>query len=287
MPATLITGVGGFTGRHLAAALAASGQEVAGVSRRDVDLLDREATARLVMRIRPEAVVHLAGIAFVAHGDADAMYRTNVVGTRNLLEALASLDRPPRVVLLASSAAVYGNANVEPITEDVPPAPANDYAVSKLAMEHMARLWMPRLPITIARPFNYTGVGQLADFLLPKIGDHFRRRAPVIELGNLDVARDFSDVRVVVKRYSALLGVRAACETFNVASGRAYTLQEVLDLMRDLTGHSPEVRVNPAFVRASEVRRLVGSSARLDAAIGVVPPIPLAETLAWMLANPA
>lgn len=287
MGVALVTGVEGFTGRYLADELAAAGHEVKGLARADVDLLDTRALGAAVAAAKPDFVVHLAAISFVAHGDANEIYRTNIVGTRNLLEALAAQKPVPRAVLLASSANIYGNATVEPITEDVPPAPANDYAVSKLAMEHMARLWMGKLPITIVRPFNYTGAGQSRDFLLPKIVDHFRRKAPVLELGNLDVARDFSDVRTVVKRYVRLLEAGRAGETYNVASGRGTTMQEVLATMRDLAGHSPEIRVNPAFVRANEVRRLVGSSAKLDAAIGAVPPIELCDTLAWMLASPA
>lgn len=287
MAATLVTGVDGFTGRYVAAALASVGRRVAGLSHRDVDLLDRVATARAVRAAAPEAVVHLAAIAFVAHGDADAMYRTNVVGTRNLLEGLARLDRKPRAVLLASSANVYGNTDLQPITEDAPLAPASDYGVSKVAMEYLARTWMDRLPITIVRPFNYTGAGQSRDFLVPKVVDHFRRRAEVIELGNLDVARDFSDVRTVAKRYVALLDANVAGETFNVASGRAYSLQEVLVMMRGISGHDIAVRVNPALVREGEVRRLEGSTAKLDAAIGPEPGFTLETTLRWMLESPA
>jgi nucleoside-diphosphate-sugar epimerase len=238
---------------------------------------------KLIAQVRPDHVVHLAGIAFVAHGDADAIYRTNVVGTRNLLEALSQSTHKPRSVLLASSANVYGNATVEPIVESTVAAPANDYAVSKLAMEYMAKLWADRLPITIVRPFNYTGVGQSLNFLLPKIVDHFKRRAPVLELGNLDVVRDFSDVRSVVTSYQRLLEANTAGETFNVCSGVGHSLQEILQIMRDITGHYPEIRVNPAFVRSNEVHRLIGSRAKLEAVIGPVPAIPLHDTLKWML----
>ena len=134
-----------------------------------VNLCDRAELGRAVAEIKPDVVAHLAAISFVAHGDVEAIYRTNVVGTRNLLEALAGLEKRPSAVLLASSANIYGNAAVEVIDESVQPSPANDYAVSKLAMEYMARLWMDRLPIIMTRPFNYSGVGQAPQFLLPKI----------------------------------------------------------------------------------------------------------------------
>ena len=215
----LITGLRGFTGYYMARELAAAGYHVHGtVLPGDetgpdiftVDLSDRAALAAVIEQVRPDVVVHLAAIAFVAHNDAEQMYRVNVVGTRNLLEALAHGAHKPSKVLLASSANIYGNAAVPVIDEFVPAAPANDYAVSKLAMEYMARLWMDKLPIVIARPFNYTGVGQHENFLLPKIVSHFRKGARRIELGNLAIARDFSDVRTVAKSYRRLLAA-AAC----------------------------------------------------------------------------
>jgi nucleoside-diphosphate-sugar epimerase len=232
--------------------------------------------------VRPDVVVHLAAIAFVAHNDADQMYRVNVVGTRNLLEALAAGSHKPSSVLLASSANIYGNADVPVIDENVPPNPANDYAVSKLAMEYMARLWMDKLPITIARPFNYTGVGQAENFLLPKIVSHFRKEARRIELGNLAIARDFSDVRMVAKSYRRLLAAAPSGEAFNVCSGQPHSLESLIDIMSDIAGYRIEVHVNPAFVRANEVLTLTGSNAKLAGVIGKIEPTPLPETLRWM-----
>jgi nucleoside-diphosphate-sugar epimerase len=290
-PRALITGISGFTGQYLAAELQGAGYRVSGTAHHSeevgsdvhlVDLLDREHLRQVVAEVRPDFVAHLAAISFVAHGDAEAIYRVNIVGTRNLLEALAALDRPPSCVLLASSANVYGNAPVEVIDEAVPPAPANDYAVSKLAMEYLARLWADRLPIVITRPFNYTGVGQPPHFLLPKIVSHFQAGAPVIELGNTNVARDFSDVRDVAAIYRRLLEAAPAGEVFNVCSGTAYMLRDVLRMMADITGYEIEVRVNPAFVRTNEVKRLLGSSAKLERAIGPLARVPLEETLRWM-----
>jgi nucleoside-diphosphate-sugar epimerase len=293
----LVTGANGFTGRYVVAGLAAAGYEVhglvhgssgepvPGVTRlHEGNLADPAAMVRIVREVQPARVVHLAAIAFVAHGDAQSMYTTNLLGTRNLLEALAVAPMRPESILLASSANVYGNGTEGTLDEAALAAPANDYAVSKLAMEYLARLYLDRLPIITVRPFNYTGVGQSESFLLPKIVAHVKRRASVIELGNLDVARDFSDVRMVTQAYLRLLDKPAAIgNTFNVCSGRAYTLAEVLNLVREISGHDLEVRVNPAFVRPNEVKTLLGSRAKLEACIGGFDAFELRETLRWML----
>ncbi|QFZ17856.1 NAD-dependent epimerase/dehydratase family protein [Saccharothrix syringae] len=289
----LVTGVSGFTGRHVAAELVGAGYEVVGLARRGAgevpgvvthraDLLDRAALRAAVAEVRPDAVVHLAAVSFVAHGDADELYRTNVVGTRNLLDALCGTGARPRIVVLAGSANVYGNTTVEPVHEDVPPAPANDYAISKVAVEHLAGLWADRLPIAITRPFNYTGVGQHAKFLIPKVVDHFRRGARRIELGNTGVWRDFGDVRTVARYYRRLVEVAPAGATLNLCSGVAHSLAEVLKMMAAIAGYEIEVEVNPAFVRANEVVRLVGSRERLVATLGEEPVIPFEKTLEWM-----
>jgi nucleoside-diphosphate-sugar epimerase len=288
----LVTGLDGFTGRYARLELEAAGFEVFGLShevggyRREIDLLDADNVTREVAAIAPDSVLHLAAIAFVAHGDVETIYRTNVIGTRNLLDALAQLPVAPTAVVLASSANIYGNAATELITEAQPPAPASDYAVSKLAMEHMARLWMDRLPITLARAFNYTGVGQSLQFVVPKIVDHFRRREKFIELGNVEVARDFSDVRDIARCYRRLLEVSPAGQCVNLCSGHAHALAEVIAELEALAGYRIEIRVNPAFVRASEVIRLTGDPTRLEQLTQTRPAIPLRETLAWMYQAP-
>ena len=293
MEKALITGIEGFTGHYLAAELGTAGFDVSGTEMHlrkatlpniyQCDLCDSSATKAVLAATKPDVVVHLAGVAFVGHGDIDAIYRTNIVGTRNLLEAIAASGHVPRIILLASSSNIYGNATSGIIDESSSPAPANDYAVSKLAMEYMAKIWADRLPITFVRPFNYTGVGQSTQFLLPKIVDHFKRRAPVIELGNLDVIRDFSDVRMVVQCYRRLIEAAIRDEAFNICSGIGHSLQEVISMMRKLSGHDLDVVVNPALVRANEIHTLIGSRAKLEAAIGKVDPTPLQETLRWML----
>ena len=301
MKRILVTGADGFAGRYLCAELAAHGHEVHGLLRQPpsatdatpppvcaalhfADLDDVQALTRVAAGCAPDAVVHLAAISFVAHGSIEAIYRTNLIGTHNLLEALHAAPKVPESVILASSANVYGNGVTPVLDESVPVAPANDYAVSKVAMEHMAQLWLDRLPITIVRPFNFIGVGQAESFVLPKIVDHCRRRTAVIELGNLDVERDFSDVRTVSEVYRRLIARPAPGKTLNICSGRAYGLRQILQLIAELTGWTPEIQVNPAFVRPNEVKRLVGSKALLEAHIGPVTMPDLRTTLAWMLA---
>lgn len=289
----LVTGLGGFTGHYVALELVRAGYEVHGLSRGipdaagksgSVDLLDEAAVRAAVAQVRPHAVIHLAAIAFVAHGDIDAIYRTNIVGTRNLLAALVDMPEPPVSVLLASSANIYGNAQgcSGRLDEGTAAAPANDYAVSKLAMEYMARTWSSRLPMVFTRPFNYTGVGQGERFLIPKIVEHFRRGERHIELGNLDVWREFMDVRAVAWAYRRLLETRGEDDVFNICSGSSHSLREVLAMMAQIAGYVIEVSVNPALVRANEVQRLEGNPARLQARTGPLPSYALMDTLRWM-----
>lgn len=275
----LVTGLDGFTGHYVEKALLASGHRVSGLS---VDLLDARAVSDEVSRIKPDAVIHLAAIAFVAHGDADGFYQVNVIGTRHLLEAIAEHVPDVKKVLLASSANVYGS-HEGVMTEETAPSPSNDYAVSKLSMEFMAKLWWQKLPIVIARPFNYTGVGQAENFLIPKIVSHFRQRADKIELGNIDVWRDFGDVRLVADAYLHILDKAPPGEVFNVCSGNLYALRDVIDTCTKLTGHQIEIQVNPDFVRANEVKRLSGDASKLKSLLTDWEMPPLAETLEWML----
>lgn len=297
MKRVLITGAAGFTGKYVGKLLAEQGYETHGLvhGRHDgsvpgyaqlheADLRDIEAVRRISQQLRPDHVVHLAAIAFVAHSDVDQMYSVNVVGTRHLLEALAELPRKPESILLASSANVYGNAHDGVLDEEVQPAPANDYGVTKIAMEYVASIYRSRLPLIVVRPFNYTGRGQSPNFVVPKIIAHVRDRAPVIELGDLEVARDFSDVRMIADTYVKLLACTGAVgQTLNVCAGRAISLRDILELAASLSGHRLEVRVNPEFIRSNEVRSLRGSPRNIETVIGPLNSIPFEETLRWML----
>ena len=276
----LLTGAEGFTGRHLTQAARAAGHKVVALQS---DLTDASAVAAEVMAIAPTHVAHLAAISAVTHADEDAFYRVNLFGTLNLLDALADLSVVPKKILLASSANVYGNQGGDvPIAETVCPKPVNHYAMSKLAMEHMSANYADKLPIVITRPFNYTGVGHDHRFVIPKIVDHFVHRAPVIELGNLDVYREYNDVRQVCELNLKLLALGVPGEVYNVCSGKAVSLRDVLTLMTQISGWQPEDQVNPAFVRANEIHTLAGSPEKLSATVGSVSTGDLNGLLAWM-----
>lgn len=291
----MVTGIAGFTGRYLAEALAKRGISVVGIAQSSapiahvdrvhaVDITDLDAMRDVVLAEKPDYVVHLAAISFVVHDNVDETYRTNLIGTRNLLEASTALEFAPRSILLASSSNVYGNRQAGIMRESLTPDPVNDYSVSKVAAEMVAGLYRSRLRICIVRPFNYTGIGQAPEFLIAKIVQHVRAGAKTIRLGNLKVARDFSDVRFIVEAYCRLLQCPAAVgQTINVSSGQAFRLEEILGKVAEIAGYSLEVEVDPALVRGNEVCKLWGDSSLLDELIGPIDRIPLEDTLRWML----
>lgn len=276
----LLTGADGFTGRHFLNQAKSLGHEVIALK---ADLTDSEAVFSEIQAVRPSHVLHLAAISAVTHADEEAFYRVNLFGTQNLLKALCALPDGPLRVLLASSANIYGNALKSPILEDYCPKPVNHYALSKLAMELMSTSFVQRLPIVIARPFNYTGVWHDNRFVVPKIVEHFQQRASEIELGNLEVLREYNDVRMVCQAYLDLLDLGVPGEAYNIASGRAVSLKTIISTLEEITKHNIIVKVNPVFVRANEVNILSGSSQKIENLLGPLKHPSLKDTLSWML----
>ncbi len=276
----LVTGADGFTGVHFVKHAREAGYEVFEFN---ADLTNPVAVQNQVNTAEPDVVVHLAAISFVGHDKACAFYDVNVIGTLNLLDALLKLPNLPKRVLLASSANVYGNCEQSPISELQMPAPLNHYAMSKLAMEHLAKTYADRLPLFFVRPFNYTGPGQVESFVIPKLIAQFKRRASTVELGNLTVEREYNDVRMVTDAYLKLIDKAAVGETYNICSGKTYTLHQVIDALVELTGHQISVAVNPVFVRANELHRLCGDTSKLNKTIGTYDSNALKDMLRWML----
>lgn len=290
----LITGAAGFTGRHLIAAANTKGYRCIAVAQHEgsevkgahstvvADLLDPAALEQAIARAAPDYIVHLAAISFVAHGNTFEIYQVNQLGTINLLDAIQK--RAPRIkkILIASSANIYGNTTELPITEATPPAAVNHYGMSKVTMELATKLYA-NLPVVMSRPFNYTGCGQSPNFLIPKIVNAFKAGKKDIELGNLDVSRDFSDVRDVVAAYLRLLETDSTAPAYNICSGTATSLLSVIETLNGLAGYEIKVSINPDFVRSDEVKTLCGSPALLEAAVGNYRKFTLTDTLVWML----
>lgn len=290
----LVTGASGFTGRALCAALHAQGQTVYGLSQRmpavtpwhsyACDLRHSAHVDELMQQLRPHALVHLAARSFVDDSDYLGFYDHNVVATTHLLEA-ARCHGVQRV-LVASSANVYGvpAADALPLSESAPLQPVNHYGASKLAMEHIARTYAEDFALTITRPFNYTGPGQAAYFLIPKLAAHFAQRKPSINLGNLDIARDYTSIDDVVQAYLMLLDCEAAAgHTVNICSGRVSSLQQLLDLFTQLSGHQLQVHSQAQFVRRHDIAVLSGDYSLLHQLCGWQPRQSIPDLLQSML----
>ncbi|WP_158770900.1 GDP-mannose 4,6-dehydratase [Paraglaciecola sp. L1A13] len=270
-PTALITGIDGFTGQYLKKTLENQGICVFGTthSRCNIknsyvmDITDSLAVSKVINLVKPDYIIHLAAISFVAHSDPTEFYRVNVVGTECLLQSIIDSGLSLRKVIISSSANVYGNSSAEQISENISPEPVNHYACSKMAMEKITANYFNRLPIIITRPFNYTGVGQAEHFLVPKIVAHFKNGKKKIELGNTDVYRDFSSVEFVVQAYASLLNSDVKSEIINVCSGHSYSLQEIIETLEELAGYKIEICVNSDFVRADEVKKITGDNSKL------------------------
>ncbi|WP_166424741.1 GDP-mannose 4,6-dehydratase [Paraglaciecola sp. 20A4] len=276
----LVTGSSGFTGKYVVQELELQGFAVV---RGIVDLRNYNEVLQVVKDSKPNFVIHLAALAFVANNSINDLYEVNLLGTVNLLKALTEVKLELFKVILASSANIYGNCKVDKIDEFQAPAPENHYGVSKYSMELAAAQWQSQLPLLFTRPFNYTGVGQHKRFLIPKIISHFQLKEPVIELGNLDVYRDFSDVRDIARYYSALLNVDTAQLHVNLCSSSLWSLQDIIAHLVKITGHRIDVKVNESYVRSNEIKKLCGDNSTLRKLVDIKSSISFRDTLEWML----
>lgn len=286
----LIFGIDGFTGNHLSAYLQNAGYDVYGTSYSDangktfkVDITYKADIDTVLKEVVPDFIIVLSGISFPAHGHNEDFYAINTIGAINILDVLVHLNQNPKKIIMASSATVYGNQGVEVLDETLCPKPTNHYGVSKHSMESLARNYFEKLNIIIARPFNYTGINQEDNFLIPKMVKHFKENKQIIELGNIDVSREFNDVSYVCEIYKKLLESSAAPQVVNIASNRGIKLLDVIEMMQEIAGYEIEVKINPAFVREGEIKSLTGSCEKLFGLIGNVEQKEFKETLREML----
>jgi len=286
----LITGIEGFTGKHLQKYLSDRGFVVYGTSVFDiedsniyqVDITNSSKFAQVISEVNPDYIIHLAAISSPAHKDISAIYKINTIATIDMLDIVAKTLPNIKKVIIASSAAVYGNLGVEVLHEDLCPKPANHYGASKYSSETLSYRFDSNFPLIRVRPFNYTGVGQSNNFVIPKIVNHFKEHKESIELGNIDVIREFNDVEYACEVYYRLLSNDIASTTLNLCSGRGIKLVDVLKMMESIAGYKIKVVQNPDFMRRDEIPKLIGSTKKLFATIKEVKQVPFKETLTKM-----
>lgn len=295
---TLVTGAAGFAGSHLMDLLAARDEPLAGwhkpggtaphgpgsVRWQGVDLLDRAKVREAIRGLQPARVYHCAGAAHV--GQAwDAATRTlavNVLGTHHLIEALRD-HAPDARVLVPSSGLVYEASN-DAMTEEHRLAPSSPYGLSKLAQEMVGQNNGHRPCVAIARPFNHVGPRQDASFVAAGIARSVAeieagRRAPVLAMGNLEPRRDLTDVRDTVRVYVLILERGTPGRPYNVSSGRALAIRELLDMMLSQARVPIAIETDPAKFRPNDWPLVLGDSTRLRSELGWTPVIPIEQTV--------
>ena len=305
----LVTGAAGFAGSHLLDDLArddsteaivawerpgserARGSEAAKpparVNWEAVDLLDRAAVAAAIARIRPTVVFHCAGAAHVgrAWNGGESTFAINVRGTQFLLEGLDALRQKPATRVLVPSSAMIYRPSPEPLREDDPLVPPNPYGLSKLAQEMLAvRANGPAVNVFVARAFNHVGPRQDPSFVVSDFARQVARieaglAAPEIVVGNLEARRELTDVRDTVRAYRAVAERGQPGRPYNVSSGVAWPIGELLDRLRSRARVAVRVRTDPARLRPNDVPILVGDATRIRDEIGWKPVIPLDRTL--------
>jgi GDP-4-dehydro-6-deoxy-D-mannose reductase len=301
MRRVLVTGAGGFVGPHVCRALQEAGYEVWGSDRSAAgdtllacDLADAAAVAALVARLRPDAVVHLASVASVGRSFAapQQTLQNNLLAACNLFEALRSSPRTR--VLVVGSAEQYGRVGPEalPLREEQPFRPQSPYAVSKVAQEYLALQYHAAfgLDVVLARSFNHSGPGQSDDFVLAAVAKQIAAAERdttrgSVRVGNLDVRRDFLDVRDVAGAYVALLEHGTSGQAYNVCSGGAAPLRDLVETLLALSRRPLALELDPARLRPSDLPILVGDNTRLRERTGWVPRIPMQTMLADVLAD--
>lgn len=255
-----------------------------------VDIRNESDVQSALRQIKPDDVYHLAGISAVdlAWADPRATFEVNVVGAYNVLQAAMGLASPPRILTI-STAQVYAPSDT-PLTENSPLAPANPYAASKAIAELLEVSFRKSKAgkIVMARSFNHTGPGQPPSFVLPSLAKQFAEievgiRQPKLAVGNIDVRRDFTDVRDVVRAYSGLLTRGRTGEVYNVCSGVGTLLLDLIRQFQSLCPIAVTIETDPGRVRSGDIPRIVGNPEKIRKETGWVVQIPISQTLKDLL----
>ncbi|WNM19674.1 GDP-mannose 4,6-dehydratase [Flavobacterium capsici] len=274
----LITGINGFTGKYLKKYLEELNYEVYGLSntideKKDkifsCDINNQDELNLIIKNLQPNYIFHLAAISNVQHSDLVEMYKVNVIGTQNVLNASLKVKKYLKKIILASSATVYGNQTEKVLHENLVPNPINHYGISKLAMEQIAKTYFDELPILITRPFNYTAPGHSEHFVVPKIAKAFINNEKTIELGNIEVYREYNSIDYVLRVYFELMNSKSTGEIVNIASGKTHSLKEIISIFSKLSGHLIDIKINPQFVRKNEIITLAGDIVKLKKIIKI------------------
>lgn len=280
----LVTGASGFTGRHVMTELSRRRLKPVKLHGR---LEDVDGIVRQLRESGARRVLHLAGMAVTHNVPPLLAYKANVMGTVSLLTALTALQSQLDVVVVASTATVYSPQVGQVVVDETTPVFAtNHYGASKLAMETVAEQFRRELPLAMVRPFNYTGIGQSTNFLIPKVVTAFLTRQPELVMGNQHITREFNDVRYVAEVYADL--VEAACQVpgvVNLCTGRGVSISQMLDLCSELSGHAIDVRTDPLFVRANEPTELVGNPSKIQSLVCTRNKYTIRDTLTWMMST--
>lgn len=304
----LITGAGGFVGTHLIkelqqnqgveifAAVYQATSDISSLVRGDHilpgDLTDYAFAEQLIQTTKPDIIYHLAALS-VVHNSAEhatSVINSNTTISYNLLEA-TRLYGPQARFMAICSANVYGLVDPceIPLSETTPFRPLNPYAVSKIAQEMLALQYYLAhgLDVVILRPFNHTGVGQTTDFVIPAFAKQFvqieKGATPVIEVGNLETTRDFTDVSDMVKAYVLASEKCVSGTAYNIGSGRGYTIREILNIFQKITGKTVEIKENQSLIRKSDVPVLIADASKFRESTGWEPKVSLETTISDIL----
>ena len=282
----LIFGIDSFTGEYLKSELENNNIKVFGTSiNNQKDYINCDVTKiddcyNAISICMPDYIINLSAISFIPYSNYLDIYNVNFVGSLNILN-VCKQKLPNSKLLLISSAQVY-KESVNGLEETSLLEPNNHYAISKKVMEDAASL--SKYDYKIVRTFNYTGVAQDKKFIIPKIISHFKEKLPSITLGDLDVFRDFSDVRDVVRAYRYILLSKTDKCIFNVCSSKCYSLQDIFSILYKLTNHEIKIIQSKDFMREKIITKIIGNNNLLKS-IGWKQKYQIEDTVNWMLNN--